>query len=712
MSFDFAPYVVDDQPLRELWITSESPYVVDIIGLEVELLFPNGVTTAKVPLVLLDGYDKTPTMAEVHVASVNDPPTEVIPATMTVVEGIPTTIDLMPYIADVDNEPWEIQLLLTSPFIEVDGFLLEVSFPEGTADQTVDLGITDGNATVWVSITFIVTHVNNPPTLLPIRDLTVVEDIPQRLDISDLVSDPDDPLDTLLVTVSAHECDVDGMILTFLYPVGEMTDLVQVRVSDGVGYAQRTFTIQVIARNDAPFIGDIPTIEVNEDVMTYVSLVDFIFDEDHPPIQLSLLTEHRAVVSVVGLGLNVLYTDGGLWDNISFSVSDGVETVEGQLVIHILEVNDLPTITGIGDKTAPYYFQVPSGTSWTYPIMAADADDTQLRFTVESVWTGFSVLGSELTIEPYLYESGDHTGFVNVYDNHGGKDRVKVVAHVVQRSQLPITINIIAPINNTVFEEGTNVTFRVRVTDPDGYLGESATVTWTSDLVGQLGTVYLADGGNITVGSLPKGRHTIYVTVESDQLSFTRWVLVDVGEVSTSSEPFGSDACFTLLVILIIVIAMGVVIGTALKRAGDDEEPEPSRRRAAPVPGTASTGSPSGSRDARVAEDGRARTERMEGKPTVKARPMSKEASTSALPVSRTSDLRTVREAIEALPEGLPSELSLYDSGTIAGRIVSGRKRKAPDGRLLAFVQGHWFYADPGDLDFLVRYDGPLGEPL
>ena len=57
--------------------------------------------------------------------------------------------------------------------------------------------------------------------------------------------------------------------------------------------------------------------------------------------------------------------------------------------------------------------------------------------------------------------------------------------------------------------------------------------------------------------------------------------------------------------------------------------------------------------------------------------------------------------AIGSLSGGLPSSLSLYDAPTIANRIIKGRKKRARDGRLLAFVQGEWYYADPGDKDFM-----------
>ena len=68
-------------------------------------------------------------------------------------------------------------------------------------------------------------------------------------------------------------------------------------------------------------------------------------------------------------------------------------------------------------------------------------------------------------------------------------------------------------------------------------------------------------------------------------------------------------------------------------------------------------------------------------------------------------NITMVRDALDALPHGLPSSLSLYGSSTVAKRIVKGRKKWSPDGRLLAFVQGDWYYIDPNDPQFMDAYE-------
>jgi hypothetical protein len=764
MFHDFQRYIVDDQDPWEITLTSPSEYVVNIDGFEVDFLFPNNVTDPRVILVVFDGYVSIPRGVSVTVTPVNDPPMEAIPDTMTAVEGITSTIDLEAYIWDIDNPPRDLQLLLSSSYIKVKGFLLEVHCPEGTPDFTVELGITDGYATIWVQITFLVTPMDDPPALLPIDDITVVEDVPYVLDITTLVSDPDDPVDTLVVTVSTESCTVDGLVITFLYTQGGMSDLVIVRVSDGIGHSQQTFNVLVLAINDAPVIGDIPVIDVYEDETTYVSLADWISDEEQPAAQLLIRTEHPGVLSAVGLGLNVLFTVGGLQDPIPFNLSDGIEIVEGSVVINVLEVNDQPMITGIGEERAPYFFRLASKTHREYDILATDADDTGLRFSVESGWEGFSVASTRLIIDTGHLDRGDYTGYLNVYDNRGGTHRVKLTAHVVQRSELPLVVTIISPENHTAFDAGARITFRVHFIDGGNYLEEPVTATWTSDMVGKLGTVDMASGGNLSIGSLPEGSHVIRVTVGDGQIAISRWIIIEVGDVSSSSDTTGMGALCSVFSLLAIIIVMGIVVGLLVKRAGSGVEVEPSKVGKAPAPVDDPSPAPSTRRDARAERDRKAQRERVERAreeelvwdaqvrkdeerreariraemekdakkkaeserrfrtetepspvPVPDARVHAVTPPTSpppravrrALPTEQEMELqrKVIIEAIGRVPGGLPSSLSLYDGPTIAKRVIRGRKKWAKDGRLLAFIQGEWYYADPADREFMKVYD-------
>jgi len=78
-------------------------------------------------------------------------------------------------------------------------------------------------------------------------------------------------------------------------------------------------------------------------------------------------------------------------------------------------------------------------------------------------------------------------------------------------------------------------------------------------------------------------------------------------------------------------------------------------------------------------------------------------------PAATKGDVRAriaeVKAAIDARPGGVPRELALFDSWTIAERVVKGRTRTAPDGTPLVEVMGEWYVSTPGDPGrFLQRW--------
>jgi len=62
-----------------------------------------------------------------------------------------------------------------------------------------------------------------------------------------------------------------------------------------------------------------------------------------------------------------------------------------------------------------------------------------------------------------------------------------------------------------------------------------------------------------------------------------------------------------------------------------------------------------------------------------------------------------VKAAIDARPGGVPRELGLFDSWTIAERVVKGRTRTAPDGTPLVEVMGEWYVDTPDDPGRLLQ---------
>ena len=749
--YDFQRFIVDDQEPWELELSSASPYVVGVEGYEVQFLFPNNVTTPDVMLVVFDGYVSVPKTVDFEVTPVNDPPSHVIPAVLYATEGIPKVFDLSGMIWDEDDYKTSLYLVLSDPFLEVNGLKLMATFPEGLTHHNVSLGISDGRLTTYADIEFLISPVNNPPRLATIGDMLVSEDEEAVLDLGPYIDDPDTPPSGLVVSCSADNCTVDGLVLTFLYPDGGFTEEVTVRVSDTVGTDEATFEVQVLPVDDPPRIADLPVFEVLEDKEALIELADYVSDEETPAEQLILNSSFGYVSDTVHLAFRVLYRDGGN-DTVPFSISDGFHVTEGVVRIHIVEVNDPPLLVTVGGMEPPFYLRVPTETSRTYDIVAVDGDDLGLYFGIETTWYGFSVVGRTLRVETGAGSSGDHIGYLNVYDGRGGNDRVKVVAHVIPRDQVPLGVVVQSPGNHSSFDPGDLITFRVAITDPDGYLQGPVSVTWSSDIMGEMATLDLDRGGNLTTSDLDEGTHIIMVTVTDGTVSASDWIVIKVGdpEADTSVADLG-EAC-TVLAIVVIVLVLGIIVGVAVHRAGKDVEPEPSPLRMEDVPEFESSDEREGvaaadqaqraqrveraqkaerteaevnrrreeAREARIRADEAAEARRKAARdraydnaprpePPKPAPRAMKASEPEPAPIARggplptDTDMEARRTGITIALErvGLPSALDLYDVPTIASRIVKGRRKWSKDGRLLAFVQGQWYYADPGDADFM-----------
>lgn len=231
----------------------------------------------------------------------------------------------------------------------------------------------------------------------------------------------------------------------------------------------------------------------------------------------------------------------------------------------------------------------------------------------------------------------------------------------------------------------------------------------------------------------------------------TKWVIVDVGEVAdTTTAGYTGSTCFPTLVLGIIITI--TIIFVALSLSGDGPKAKGTSADRATLPTT--PGEASDTRTARLAKDRymesiwaarvkkeeEAREARIREQmlldikrktkgeqrytpslsekalpvqavehPDVRRVPPPKRSAESPLPSMEEMMVlrKVISEALDDLPGGLPSSLSLYDGPTIANRIVKGRKMWSEDGRLLAFIQGNWYYAHPSDAEFMQVFEGP-----
>jgi hypothetical protein len=689
------------------------------------------------------------------VTPVNDPPEQAIPPVLTAQEGQTTSCDLKPYIWDVDDYKSSLWLSATSPYVTIQDLIIIVNFPESLTEYSFELAISDGKNVTSVIVYFVITPINNPPTISNIEDIMLIEGVTYFLDLEFYVRDPDDDLEDLTITVSATNASFIGSYLALLYTKGGAIEVVTLQVTDGFGTAWETFTVRVSEVNDPPRVQPIPWVNVSEGELFILDLGPYVSDEESEDLHLVLRCIHPNVFFINGLNLSLMYDQWEEDHEIEFNVSDGWNRTTSFFPVHVLDVNDQPTITSVGPLQAPYVIRIPVGVERTFLISAEDDDSIDLRFSVDTTWSGIMIANGLLRVTGLPGSQGHHVGYINVFDHSQGSDRVKITVIVTTWSQIPLDVTITDPWNYTQYLPGDFVGLGVRIDDPDGYLLGPLTVTWSSDIVGELSGPVGPATGELTTNELTEGRHIITVAVTDGVITLRDWIVVDVGDVSSGSsteeeETFGSWLV-VMIIFILLMIAVGMMVSmsrrvkatdihippapldVALKETKMDRQARIEDRRRTEELLQEQVKMEEAAREARIrreqeSEDRRkARMDRgfhkvpepprppeppmvppsavVQGPmPSARiARPPPAEAREPGR-VDMDINAEALVSAIELLPGGLPSALSLYDPATIANRIVKGRKKWSPEGRMLGFVQGDWYYIHPNDPEFMARF--------
>ncbi len=584
LRYDFSSHVGDpDGPLAGLSLSSNSPYVTDIDGFNVTFEFPNGVLVATVPLVLSDRRDQAGCDVNFTIQPVNDPPEYNGPTTWQATEDVPKIINLAPYVTDVDNGKGGLGIETDDPFASVEGLIITMTFTEGIEQHTTWLNLTDGMAWVQVRFEFDVDPVDDPPVIAPLGTHTAVEDQASTFNLTPYLSDIDTQVEDLTVIVRHANVHVTGQVLHFQYRQGGYTDIILIEVTDGNSLVDTNLVVSVEERNDAPIIHTIsPKVFTEEEAKT-IDLRPYIEDEDTPPSGLSLACDHPAVISISGFNITMLYT---VWEEehtVNITVHDGLLSAQGSFLVQVQAVNDPPVIISIGDLLPPITFMIDEDTELWYDIIVEDEDSTVFLFSIDSEWDGITAhQNGTLHVVAEHGEIGTYNATLSVVDRDEGTATLEIAIIVLNVNDPPARPVVTSPANHSTFQEGENITFSVEVDDPDLSLGQVLTVTWTSNISGEIGTGNSVQGTGLTRSDLAPGTHRITVVVTDLQYSREAWFEFTVLEEEVPDDDDESDLLTSttgilILIVVIVVVAVVVVVRflTSGKEDGDTPPPPP-----------------------------------------------------------------------------------------------------------------------------------------
>ncbi|HMS55912.1 MAG TPA: putative Ig domain-containing protein [Fimbriimonadaceae bacterium] len=312
---------------------------------------------------------------------------------------------------------------------------------------------------------------NQDPTLNLIGDQTIVEDSESRIPISGFDPDENDVVAFELgaapagITIEHGSTGTAELIWSPTEAQGPGVFQVTVCITDNRGGEDsETFTITVEEDNMPPAINGLPE-DITLDEGDELSLDLTTWDGDIPAQTLTF----SLVSGPTGLTLSPTgelrwqtgESDGGLTHIVTIELSDGVDTVEGILNVHVSEGNTPPDVTNPGNQS------VAEEETLTLQISASDVDEPAqtLTYYLDEGGQGMNLDSNtgELTWTP-TEEDGPQTRSVQISVSDGVDSTIINFDIVVEEVNQPPSIGTDGDLDAEVDQE---VTFTATAQDDD-----------------------------------------------------------------------------------------------------------------------------------------------------------------------------------------------------------------------------------------------------
>ena len=222
---------------------------------------------------------------------------------------------------------------------------------------------------------------------------------------------------------------------------------------------------------------------------------------------------------------------------ITASVTDSDSNASSDS-ISITITDNAPVVTVTAPADASSY---AIGTSINFTATATDVEDDDTTLTAAIAWTSSldGSLGSGGSIDVSTLSQGTHTITASVTDSDSNAGSGAISVTIANNAP---TVTITAPTDGASFDSGTLINFVANATDvEDDDTTLTATIEWTSDLDGLLGS-----GASINTDTLSVGDHVVTAAVTdadgtsgSDQVNVTINNIAPVitGQVTALSTP-------------------------------------------------------------------------------------------------------------------------------------------------------------------------------
>ena len=577
-----------DTPRENLTVSSTSPYVANVEGLNVTFLFPNGVLEASIELDLFDGTNRVGTCASFQVKPVNDPPQWVPAILPDGMQDEPYSFNLT--VEDEDNDLEELEFFDDSEMFKISQSG-EIAFTpryehRGQNWFNVTVVDPDGLSDIMELSQFILGPPYwDPPYIGPHK---AYEDEVWVLNLTAYLYNPDLPpreVPNLTLSVDTRKIWVDQENLTLVWDRPTNEDVgdfyFKITIQDSKGrYAEQEIKIEVFNTNDAPVIGplsiqgpiqDVPfSLEVpwHDDDMDVLGSAEAVVFSNHPE-DLFVIGKETGLIEFTPRNEHV-----GEWA-VNVTATDRAKASSTLSVTFVvLNVNEPPYLQSIGVQ------QLEEDVTFWYQVNATDADmdarvlDGMQVNPEESLH--YSVFPPRIPIDPdtglieYTPTDDDAKSgliriLVTVKDVHGAYDIIETVFLVADVWD-PLDFEIIGLDDGMEMDTGKQYHIEARLLEPDSNPGD-LTYTWYAGTT-LIGTEkefdWTPDGWGVTEVKLIVRSPEGWEIVVSTNVTIDRLIVSD-------PPTFPITIAIAIIAILIILIMVKLILDLR-RRMGSDPE--------------------------------------------------------------------------------------------------------------------------------------------
>ncbi|MCB2080229.1 MAG: tandem-95 repeat protein [Novosphingobium sp.] len=379
---------------------------------------------------------------------------------------------------------------------------------------------------------------NDAPTVsADSQTLTVAEDTPGNVTIS--ASDPDgDPLTYTVSTSPTNGTVTAGTGGTFTYtPATDFngTDSFVVTVSDGEFSVTQTINVTVTPVNDAPKPDAENTSSLTIDEDTTGTIIIAYTDPEGDAVTGTITSDVQHGTLTENADGTYTYTpdaDYNGTDSLSYTITDGTDSVDVTVPITINPVNDDPDF---GADSAD--ISLEENTVFSGSVSAADVDGDDLTYSLgDAASNGDAVVNEDgtYTYTPDTDFSGTDSYTVLVSDGNGGTDELTVNVTVDPAVEL-VSIDVVGPnsttpatvsgdAGETVFTDNSTENTDVFITD-----------FGTDDVI----EVSNATSDDYSFSTGPNDPNDLYITYTNTDAGTSNLILID--DILAGSSGFITD---------------------------------------------------------------------------------------------------------------------------------------------------------------------------